>query len=173
MPSSSWQGRHALLAHVTGAILALCVFGPLFYMAMDREPPFTRLTGTLVPDAVDRGGNVAVRFVTTRRYRSDCPGQVQQEIVDSQNTIFSKLVRETGPSRWEDDPTNPSREIFYGRPVGIPEQAAPGRALFRTVTFRYCNVLQRTLHWPIIQIGPDIFFTIKDDPIVPDARFKR
>jgi hypothetical protein len=181
MRLSSWLAEHVtetatrkyvLVAHITGAILSLCLFGPLFFMALDREPPFKRLEGSLVPDRVDRGGSAVVRYVTTKRFRSDCPGQVQQEIVDSQNTIFSKLARETGPSRWEEFPGDPRKEIFYGRPVAIPEQAAPGRALFRTVTFRYCNFVQRLLHWPIVQIGPDLHFTINEE-VVDDRRMKR
>jgi len=152
------------VAHCTAAVVALLIFAPIFYMALDREPPVTRLFGSMVPDVVVQGGETAVRYTTTRRNRQDCPGVVQQEIIDSLNTIYSKLARQTGPAKWEDDPYVPDREIFYGHPVAIPLQAAPGPAIFRTVTFRYCNPLQRWLHWPIIQVGPDLPFTIVAKP---------
>lgn len=158
------------MAHVTGAIFSLCVFAPLFWMMIDREPPFIRLHGVIIPDTVERGGNVAVRYVTTRRIRRDCPGVVQQEIVDSQNTIYSKLARDAQPARWEPDPSNPDQEIFTGNPVSVPLQAAPGLALFRSVTFRYCNWLQRALHWPIVQSGPDLYFTILETVAQDAAR---
>lgn len=160
LPAETPRGTRWVI-HITGALLA-AAFAPLIFMSLDREPPFTRIHGSLIPDQVEPGGFVAVRFITTKRSRDNCPGTVQQEIVDSQNTIYSKLVREAGPAKWEQDPGDIHQEIFYGYPVAVPVQAAPGKALFRTVTFRYCNSLQRWMHWPIIQIGPDLWFTITD-----------
>ena len=156
--------RTTLLYHVLPAIIAIMIVGPLAWMATDRTPPQVRRYGELIPNIVERGGYVHVKFWTTKRARPDCPGTVQQEIVDSQNTIFSKLARAVGPVRWEPDPENPNQDIFYGHPVSIPDQAAPGPAMFRTVTFRYCNWLQQTLHWPIVQIGPDLPFRITLKP---------
>jgi hypothetical protein len=44
--------------------------------------------------------------------------------------------------------------------VTVPREAEPGRAIYRVTTFFTCNWLQRVLHWPIVQHGPDIPFTI-------------
>ena len=153
-------------AHIIGAMLAAVIGGMIWFMALalDREPPFVRLYGTLVPDRVNPGDFVAVRYVTTRRrFPSDqCPGTLQQEIIDSENNIISKAVRETGPQKWERHPTDPNLEIFYGHPVQIPNSMVPGPAVFRTATFRFCNWLQYRMRWPISQVGPDLLFMILD-----------
>jgi hypothetical protein len=142
---------------------ALLVVVPTTWMASDRTPPVWRVGGEMDPSTVVRGGETRVRFKVLRRTRQDCPGTVQQEIVDSQNTIFSKLARATGPSRYEPDPWGDKNyEILVGQKVTIPEQAAPGPAIFRTATFRYCNWLQHWFQWPIVQIGPDLKLMILD-----------
>ena len=152
--------NRVLLQEIIAICIGLFIVAPLAWWATDRTPPQVRLVGTLLPPIVVRGEAVRVRYTTTKRVRADCPGVVQQEIVDSQNTIFSKFARAVGPAIFEPDPNNPNQDILIGHPVIIPEQVAPGQATFRTVTFRYCNWLQRILHWPIVQIGPDIHFEV-------------
>jgi len=155
------------MVHAFGAFIALVLFAPIFWMALDRDNPVERLHGELLPQKVARGGFVAVKYWTKKRTRSDCAGAVQQEIVDSQNTIYQKLARAVGPALWENDPDNPNQEIFYGHQVSIPIQAAPGPAVFRTTTFRYCNWLHRVAQWPIVQIGPDLPFMITEEVLDP------
>lgn len=150
-----------LRQEIIAIVFALVIVAPLMWWASDRAPPVWRVSGELEPSSVVRGEKAHVRFRVVKRTRTDCPGRVQQEIVDSQNTIFSKLGRATGPSRYEPDTWgDPRYEILVGQDVTIPEQAAPGPAIFRTVTFRYCNWVHSFFSWPIVQIGPDIRFTI-------------
>ncbi len=165
-----------LKQEIAAAFIAIVVAGPFAYWATDRTPPQTRVKGVLVvcpdvdennrgnfdtcyvPETIVPGTKIRVKFWTTKRQRSDCPGVVQQEIISSLNTIFSKLGRPVGPARWYADPDNENQDIFIGQEVVIPEQMSAGPALFRSNTFRYCNWLQKALHWPIVQSGPDIEF---------------
>lgn len=160
-------------AHLIGASLAATMVFMVYTvsLAMQRTPPFVRIAGNLVPDRVYPGDYVQVRYVVTKRLFDNrtCPGTLQQEIVDSQLNIISKAVRETGPAKWEDHPTNPNLEIFYGHPVQIPTQLQPGPAVFRTATFRICNWVQYLLRWPIYQIGPDLPFVILE-PGPPETK---
>lgn len=161
-PPTPW----AWTAHLVGAFLACCIGGMVWVTsyAIDRTPPFVRLYGHLIPDKVLPGDFVQVRYIVTKRVRPTdaCPGQLQQEIVDSEKTIISKAVRETGPSKWEPHPDNTHLEVFTGHPVQIPIGMAPGPAIFRTATFRLCNQFQYIMRWPIVQVGPDLPFTILD-----------
>jgi len=145
--------------------IAVVVVGPVVWFITDRTPPFVRLHGTLDPPVVERGGSVRVRYVTTKHARpdSDCPGTVQQEIVDSSGTTYSKRARAAAPAQWEDDPDDPQQEILIGQLVQIPVGTQPGPASFRSASFRHCNWLQEKwplYYWPIVQIGPDIPFVI-------------
>jgi hypothetical protein len=153
----------SLKINLIAIAFAMVVVAPFVWWATDRTPPVWRVSGELDPPVVVKGESVRVRFRVLKRIRPDCPGRVQQEIVDSQNTIFSKLSRATGPARYEPDQWGDARyEILVGQLVAIPEQASPGPATFRTVTFRYCNWLQTWLQWPIVQVGPNIRFMILD-----------
>ncbi len=165
------------------ACFALLVVGPITYWVTDRTPPQVRLRGVLVqcpdvdknnngnfdtcyvPSVITPGDTVRVKYWTTKRSRPDCPGTVQQEIISSRNTIFSKFGRPTGPAKWGASQDNPDEDFFIGQEVVIPEPISGGPSIFRSVTFRYCNWLQRALHWPIVQTGPDIPFVAGDSPV--------
>lgn len=162
------------------AFFAVTVF---YFGYIDREPPFKRISGELVPDTVPFGGCIGtdddgnpallpclvrVRYVTTKRIpgrEEQCPGDVQQEVWSNRQVFSNLLPRTAGPASWEPHPTDPDLEIFTGHPVAIPINAEPDpKALFKTNSFRGCNFLQQWEYWPnawkVIQRGPDIVFTI-------------
>jgi hypothetical protein len=61
---------------------------------------------------------------------------------------------------WRAIPNGQGRGEFVTTRVLVPGEAEPGSAIYRATTFFTCNWLQRVLHWPIVQQGPDIRFTI-------------
>jgi hypothetical protein len=136
----------------------------LALMAFDREPPWIRIGGTLDPPAVQRGHQVQAHFIavlpqpeqTEPRY---CPGRVQREIIDSAKHLWPRLSGET-VAVWRAIPNGQGRGEFVTPRVFVPNEAEPGPATYRVTTFFTCNWLQRVLHWPIVQQGPDIPFTI-------------
>jgi hypothetical protein len=165
--SRYWLGEHWYLHYIALAItLALT---PIVWMAFDRTPPFIRLKEGSTVVEVPAPPNapielkdrlwVAVRYVTTRPVRpeGDCPGIVQQEFLDEFGNFSSKYAKETGPARWEEDPSDPNHMIFTGRPILVPDNIL-GSFVLTTVTFRYCNFVQRILYWPIEQNGPPLVF---------------
>jgi hypothetical protein len=61
---------------------------------------------------------------------------------------------------WRAVPNGQGRGEFVTPSVLVPGEAELGPAIYRVTTFFTCNWLQRVLHWPIVQWGPDIPFTI-------------
>ena len=137
-------------------------------MAFDREPPWIRIEGALDPPAVQRGHEVQAHFIavlpqperTEPRY---CPGRVQREIIDSAKHLWPRLSTET-IAVWRAIPNGQGRGELITPPAlppaRVPPEAELGSAIYRVTTFFTCNWLQRVLHWPIVQQGPDIPFTI-------------
>ena len=144
--------------------IAAAVAASLAWMAFDREPPWIRIEGALDPPAVQRGHEVQAHFIavlpqperTEPRY---CPGRVQREIIDSAKHLWPRLSGET-IAVWRAIPNEQGRGEFVTPSVHVPGEAEPGPAIYRVTTFFTCNWLQRVLHWPIVQWGPDIPFTI-------------
>ena len=113
---------------------------------------------------MQRGHEVQAHFIavlpqperTEPRY---CPGRVQREIIDSAKHLWPRLSGET-IAVWRAIPNGQGRGAFVTPSVHVPGEAEPGPAIYRVTTFFTCNWLQRVLHWPIVQQGPDIPFTI-------------
>ena len=159
--------KHRLRFWLLNAVplaIAAAVAASLAWMAFDREPPWIRIEGALDPPAVQRGHEVQAHFIavlpqpeqTEPRY---CPGRVQREIIDSAKHLWPRLSGET-IAVWRAIPNGQGRGEFVTPGVLVPKEAEPGPAIYRVTTFFTCNWLQRVLHWPIVQQGPDIPFTI-------------
>jgi len=141
--------RHfSLIAHLTGAFIAIVIIGPIIYEARDRERPWTRLQGEIDPTHV--GQSFQVRWHATPLVRS-CPGTIQIEII-SGSLIWPVLQR----------PVNTRIRIgqvdYLTSPWPLYRDVPPGPATYRVTTFWYCNRLQELLDWPIVQVGPEIKF---------------
>jgi hypothetical protein len=160
--------RHRLRFWLLNAIplaIAAAVAGWIALMAFDRAPPWIRIEGTLDPPAVQRGHEVQAHYIAVlpqpeQTEPRHCPGRVQREIIDSARHLWPRLSGET-VAVWHAIPNEQGRGEFVTPPVQVPSQAEPGPAIYRATTFFTCNWLQRVLHWPIIQQGPDIHFTIE------------
>jgi hypothetical protein len=159
--------RHRLRFWLFNAVplaIAAAVAAWLVLMAFNREPPWIRIEGTLDPPAVQRGHQVQAHFIAVLpepeqhapRY---CPGRVQREIVDNARHVWPRLSGET-VAVWRAIPNGQGRGEFVTPSVRVPDEAEPGPAIYRVTTFFTCNWLQRVLHWPIIQQGPDLPFTV-------------
>lgn len=134
-------------------ILALAVvavvFAPLVWWAADRTPPIILTTYDVEPDNVPPGGTI-YRVIGLTRLRQ-CEVTPQTILVDG------------GRVRWyfDDRPVSipgPVGTDHYKRPIVIPMQALPGKAVLRTTTEFVCNPVH--LVWPIKTTNPPLEFTI-------------
>ena len=159
--------RHRLRFWLLNAVplaIAAAVAAWLALMALDREPPWIRIAGTLDPPTVQRGYEVQAHFIAVlpqpeQTQPRHCPGRVQREIIDSAKHLWPRLSGET-VAVWRPIPNGQGRGEFVTPRVLVPREADPGPAIYRVTTFFTCNWLQRVMHWPIVQQGPDIPFTI-------------
>ena len=140
--------------HLTGAVIAIGLAGPIFYEAIDRERPWTRVWGEI--DPTPAGGTFAVRWHATPLARA-CPGTIQVEIIshtDAGDLIWPVLQRPVS-SRWVLGQT-----YFETMPWILYRDVPPGKATYRVTTFWNCNLLQTLTGWSINQVGPDIEFDV-------------
>jgi hypothetical protein len=125
----------------------------VFYMAIDRDPPFERGAGKIMPENPPPGATVEVIWQGTRK--RDCDGYVYRKIIDSHGVVFTI---EGIPVSYAKT-MNPDPLIRYFRlPVGL----APGPAKYIATTHYYCNPLHRW--WPIIVETPHLDFIIAPPP---------
>jgi hypothetical protein len=156
------------------AMLALIVCVPLVgypvWALLDREPPYVRETGKIVPappqecglpddGVIERvvmpGSCVTVQWKI--RVLRNCPPNTPNNI--------TRIIQDSENVRW---PIGPVEGVFgtTKTPPGgltryflIPSAARPGRALYKSTATFACNPLQR-LFWPISVSIPDIEFEI-------------
>lgn len=143
--------------NVFSLLFALIVVGPISWFALDREPPQTRLYGTIAsaidPTRFPRAGEEFVVTWETTPHIRDCSGLVQTEIIDNEHVIWPRLERKAFRSQLNTTILIPPTWL-------LPSLVAPGPATYRVTTFWYCNWFQRWFDNPIVQIGPDVPFTV-------------
>lgn len=158
------------------AIIALIVCVPLVgypvWALLDREPPYIRQSGVIVPvapqlcglpagepeHAVLPGSCVAVQWQIRelRRCPPNVPNNITRVIQDSE-----KVPWMVGPIPGYYGTINtpkPGSELT--RFFIVPSGAKPGPALYKSSATFACNLLQ-TIFWPINVNTPDIAFEIK------------
>lgn len=141
--------RYTWVRHGIGIILAFGVVGPLAFQAMDRKPPWYRISGSI--DPVPAGGFLTVTWQTTPLVRA-CPGTLQVELL-SGNLIWPVFQRPVSASTL-------GETRFTPPPWPVPSEMPLGLAAYRVTSFWYCNWVQEFFDWPIVQVGPDIIFTV-------------
>jgi hypothetical protein len=148
--------NRSVLSYLFDLVVALLV-GFVAYSMFDNAPPQVRISGYITshqnPARPPRlGETFDVHWKSTPHVRS-CPGEVQIEIIQG-NVIWPVMKRSVF------NPKLGSTE-FSPAPWPVPEWAKAGPAIYRVTTFWRCNWFQRLFpNWAIVQIGPDIPFTI-------------
>jgi hypothetical protein len=69
------------------ASATLGIASVVFYMAIDRDPPFVRGAGKIMPENPLPGATVEVIWQGTRK--RDCDGYVYRKIIDSHGVVFT------------------------------------------------------------------------------------
>jgi len=134
--------------------IAVGFFAPVLWMALDRVPPYERLSGTIKPDYPTPGSNIEIEW-EIKTLRACIPSarlSVRRQIVDAKGTV------------WNFDPTT---SVYYdettrgrqiNRSISLPRGVATGPATYRSMACFSCNPIHAL--WPVCVDKPEITFTI-------------
>ncbi len=134
----------------------LLMLSPVAWALVDREPPWTRIEGSI--DPTNAGSEFVVHWRTTPLER-ECSGTIQIEI-SSKQAVWPVLKRTVNPF------LKLGQVDYMTPPWPLAVTVPPGIAIYRATSFWYCNWVQRLLNWPVVQVGPDIQFEVLP-PIFP------
>lgn len=148
----STRRKHNIIA----AFVVVIFVAPLFWMLLDREPPYSEHAGKTIPHEVKAGDQITVEW--QMRVNRVCPGYIAREIVDSQNVLWNYDVQPSIRREQQFDVAGAPRLTRLRRSFTIPEQAAPGPARYRSLSCYICNPIQQL--WPVCIRTPDVNFTI-------------
>jgi hypothetical protein len=133
-------------------IVASSVIGfvaTVFYMAIDRDPPYEYLAGNILPDTPHVGEQIAIHWhIKAHRF---CPGRVARNITDQSGYIWRN---KGGPVR-----ENREQLAHIVNTIDLPKNLGAGPATyFADVCYR-CNPLHRI--WPLCVRTPELKFEIR------------
>lgn len=142
--------------HIIAAIVSTIVFTPLTWFMMDREPPYERVSGEILPPDPKPGDYVEVswQIKVNRQCRRDQRRNVTRTIIDSIGKItdFDAVEGVYGGGRFTEGDT--LNRGFY-----LPQTIDPGPAIYKSTACFACNPIQYL--WPICISHPHINFTIR------------
>lgn len=137
-------------------IAAACIIatiGAVFWMAIDRDPPYEYLAGEILPPEPPIGTQVSVVWhVKVRRF---CPGWVQRDVTDQRGYLW----RNIGSPVKDISGVKPGDEVHLVNTFELPKQLGAGPATYQANVRYHCNPLQRW--WPIYVSTPKLWFEIK------------
>lgn len=162
----------ALTAHkrrmgLVAAFVSVALVGPVTWMALDREQPFSR-TGQIIPvdpkncgltkgsgDAILPGGCVRIdlHIENLRSCRRTATDNVRRTLVDALG-VTRPIGVISSAYRGEGD-TNVTH--YFILPAPMPK----GIASYTASACFACNPLQYILNWPVCVDKPDIYFEVK------------
>jgi len=146
-----------MIRTAAGFLLACVTVGPATFMLADTEPPFIRIAGEIVPNALHAEDIFEVHWTLHvnkhRRCRPYGPRAVEQSIIDS-----SGAVKDYEPVPSIADPSNVVSSI--NRVKKLPMGLTSGPARYRAVAKFTCNWLQQLTGKVIVIDEPEIPFTI-------------
>lgn len=137
---------------VIAAMVSIGVFAPLFWMVLDRDPPYLIKGGTVEPRDPLPGAAIHVSWdVMPIRACASQPthGSVTREIIDS------KGVKHAYASV---DAIYSSGAPEINRVVQLPQSIPSGPAVYHSQACYACNPVQQI--WPVCFRTPDLHFNV-------------
>ena len=152
------ESMKRVVSNLIPALVAILFMGPFVYMLIDREPPYIRKDGRVIPEEPYPGDEIEISWdiQTIRVCNPSSPRNVTREIVDKTGAIWSYdyFPSVYGRESAKGDPNQLNR-VFTLHP-----STAPGLATYRSSACFACNMLQYA--WPVCVNRPDIKFTVRD-----------
>lgn len=149
--------RAEVKRHSIAAIVAMLFVGPFLFALADREPPYDRVVGRIMPENPAPGSTIEAEW-TIRTNRSCSPSSnrnVTRRIVDSHNVLWDF---ETVPSVYGRELSARDSPDRIVRIFALPQGVATGPARYKSSACFACNPVQQL--WPICIDRPDIEFMI-------------
>lgn len=148
-----------MAVNVLAAVFSVGAFGPLMFMALDREPPYERIAGKISPDDPAAGGIIEVEWaIRTNRICAPAANRnVSRRIIDSHKVVWD--FEETPSVYGRELSANPDRIV---RVFALPAGIAGGTATYHSSACFSCWPIQQL--WPICIDHPDIAFTVRATP---------
>lgn len=146
--------RRNLPAAFVAGLLAI----PL-WMAMDREPPYVRLSGEVVPSNPAPGDFISIKWnIEVKRIcRPDVPRNITRQIITATGHIIDYepvdgvFGTEAGREK------HPTTELI--RTFQLPPAITPGPATYYSKACFACNPIQT--FWPVCVDTPKLAFEIR------------
>lgn len=137
------------------AVAIIGVAAVLFYMAVDRHPPYDYIRGEVLPPDPVVGGQISVHWrVRVNRY---CPGWVERYITDRRGYIWHNIGTPVKDIR----PVAPGQKSDIINTFDLPRQLGQGPATYQARACYSCNPLQEWARWPICVDTPKVLFEIR------------
>lgn len=147
--------------NIPAAFFAVAFVMPVMWMALDRDPPYVRLSGEIVPANPAPGDFISVEWniKVNKVCRPNVPRNITRQIITTTGHIIDYEPIEGVFGSDIDSTTNiPRRELV--RTFQLPPAITSGPAIYRSRACFACNPLQT--FWPVCIDTPDLQFEIKD-----------
>lgn len=148
-----WSPRNFIVAFI-----AVGIFGPLLWMVMDREPPYTFEKVEVFPVAVPPGGEIQIMFAVRQNRRAPCSAGLVyrefKEMLSSRLFIYDPIVRAEAPVIVKNS---------FSRISKLPKDITPGPAIYRGRACYTCNPIHQWLRWPVCVVTPEVPFNIVEE----------
>jgi len=142
--------RRRVICHASAIFIAVCVVGPISFIAFDRAPPFELAGGHTIPPELMAGKPYQFGWNIIPKRARDCDGTVYWRIIDSQGTIWATPP---APSLFATFIGSEPRRVV-GRERIMPSGIPPGPVTLKSSMEFICNWTQK--HWPIRVDFPDV-----------------
>lgn len=136
------------------AAMLFGVIGLIFYMAVDRKPPYAFISGQVIPDVLPSGEQISIHWrVQVHRF---CPGWVERNVTDENGWTWRNVGT---PVRQVTVDAHGFSDIV--NTLELPKRIPRGRASYSAFVCYVCNPLQRWAKWPICVVTPKLPFEVK------------
>lgn len=140
---------------MTAAFIAVALFAPVFWMLLDRDPPYVRTSGEMIPANPEPGAFVSVKWTiqVERVCSPSVPRNVTRTVVDAKG-----VIHDYEPVDGIYGTKNQETAGGITREFQLPLSIAQGHARYHSSACFACNPIQH--FWPVCIDTPDIPFDI-------------
>lgn len=143
-----------LRQHIVAAFVSVGVVAPIAWMIMDRTPPYTRLSGEVIPATPRPSDDVSINWET--KVHRNCPPSTDYNVT---RTIIDSIGK-----RHEYEPiegvygTETQTSSTLVRVFKLPDNVSIGPARYRSSACFACNPMH--YFWPVCVSEPEIKFEV-------------
>jgi hypothetical protein len=90
VPPETAQMKYTLSRNLPAAFFAVAIFAPVLWMVLDRDPPYERVSGEIIPSTPAPGEFITVkwRIKVNKWCRPYTPNNVSRQIITSDGQLL-------------------------------------------------------------------------------------